>query len=228
MSISIINPKAKIDFKFMRFINRQQAALQLALVLRQYKGKRVIVYAVPRGGVVLGAIIAQQLNADLDLVIPRKIGHPANPEYAIAAVSEGGEIVSGKEDLSYIIQQGFLKEAVKAELDEARRRRRLYLGKRKPLRAQGRICLLVDDGMATGLTMKASVLDLRQKKAERIVVAVPVASAEAVSELTNLADEVVALYVPAKFFGTIGAYYGEFEQLSDRKVIEWINIGKST
>ncbi len=203
----------------MRFKNRQQAALQLASALRQYKGRRVIVYALPRGGVALGVVIAKKLGAPLDLLIPRKIGHPQNPEYAVAAVSERGEIVMNEEEAEQIDKQ-WLREAAARELAESRRRRNVYLGRRRALKAEGHICIIVDDGLATGLTMKAAISDLKKLSAKSIVVAVPVAPYETVKELKNYADELVALYVPAGHFGAISSYYQEFEQINDEKIIQ--------
>ncbi len=203
----------------MHFKDRQDAGRRLADALRSYKGqKNLVVYAIPRGGVILGAIVAKFLDAGLDLLIPRKIGHPDNPEYAIAAVGESGDMVRDEQEFSYVDQKWF-RHAVAEQRAEARRRRKLYLGNRKPVSASGQICIIVDDGLATGLTMKAAIKQVRCSQPQEIVVAVPVAPADTIKELTQVADEVVALYVPAGLFGAVGSYYQNFDQVSDEEVV---------
>ncbi len=205
----------------MHFKDRQHAGQQLAHALKNYKGKDVVVYALPRGGVVLGAEVAKKLKAPLDLLIPRKVGHPYNPEYAIAAVAESGDMIRNEEEVTHVDPQWF-KQAAAKERTEAQRRRQLYLGGKKPVKATGKIGIIIDDGLATGLTMKVAIKELRHQKPKQIVVAVPVAAEETASELSTLADEVVVLYVPVGFFGAIGSYYQNFDQVSDAEVIALI------
>ncbi len=202
----------------MHFKDREDAGLQLAEALKQYKGRAVIVYALPRGGVILGVAIAKKLGAKFDLIITRKIGHPDNPEYAIAAVAENGDIVSNQTELSRV-DQAWFKQAVEEQRQEAKRRRQLYLKNRKPINARGKTCIIVDDGLATGLTMKVAIKELRHQKPKAIIAALPVAPAEAVKEISRLADEVVALYAPADFFGAIAAYYQNFNEVTDEEVV---------
>ena len=204
----------------MNFKNRQQAGQQLAIALQKYKSQDTVVYALPRGGVVTGAEVAKHLGARLDLIIPRKIGHPYNSEYAIAAVAENGEVVKNEDELRHIDQQWLARE-VEEQLQEIKRRRRLYLGNRAAIDPKGKTAILVDDGLATGLTMKAAVGQLRRQKAKTIIVAVPVAPADTVKDIGNLADELVTLYIPTGF-GAIGAYYRDFDQISDEEVVELI------
>jgi predicted phosphoribosyltransferase len=184
----------------MRFKNRQNAGAALSLALAGYRGRDTLVYALPRGGVAVGAEVARALRAPLDLVIPRKIGHPEDPEYAVAAVTETGEVVRGPERTAF--DPEWFEQAVAGERAEARRRRERYLGTRRPLSAAGKICVVVDDGLATGLTMRAALAEIRRRHPARVVVAVPVAPAETVTALAPLAEDVVVLYAPAAGFGT--------------------------
>jgi putative phosphoribosyl transferase len=202
----------------MRFRDRADAGKRLARALDHFKDGDGIVYPLPRGGIVLGIEVAGYLHMPLDLLIPRKIGHPWNPEYALCAVTEHGEPVCNEEDLARIDPDWFAAE-VEAARKEARRRRALYLGEREPLDAGGKTAILVDDGIATGLTMRAAIRDVRERKPARIVVAVPVGPADTVSLLEQDVDEVVTLEAPEYFLGAVGAYYADFSQLTDADVI---------
>src|SRR3989344_388625 len=186
----------------MYFQDRKDAGLKLARALQQYAGEEPVIYALPRGGVVLGVEVSRQLKAALDLLIVRKIGHPFNPEYAVAAVGADGDIVKNTEEVAQIDPEWFKAETAKQRA-EANRRRKLYLGGRKPVSASGKTCVIVDDGLATGLTMKVAIAELRHQKPKKIIVAVPVAPAETVEEIGRLADDIVALHVPAGFFWAI-------------------------
>ncbi len=206
---------------YMHFKDRQHAGEQLAHVLKKYKDKNSAVYALPRGGVVVGAMVAKTLQAPLNLLIVRKIGHPYNPEYAIAAVFEHGDIVSNEEELSHVDPVWF-KKAVAVERAEATRRRKLYLKNKKPIPAKDKVCIIVDDGLATGLTMKVAIQELRRQKPKSIIVAVPVAPAEVVTELAKLVDDIVVLYVPTGLFAVVGSYYQDFDQVTDEQVITFM------
>jgi putative phosphoribosyl transferase len=203
----------------MRFINRTDAGRQLAEKLAErYEGKEGVVYALPRGGVVLGVEIARRLRMPLDLIIARKIGHPHNSEYAVGAVTEEGEVVRSPYEVGNIPEQWFQHQA-SAEREEARRRHRLYVGGRPLLSAAGKTAILVDDGIATGLTMEAAIRALRRQKPERVVVAVPVVPADTAAKLAREVDEVVAIDVARDYLGAVGAYYDEFYQVSDEEVV---------
>ena len=203
----------------MRYQDRQDAGRLLAEALLGYARPDVVVLALPRGGVILGAEVARVLGARLDLVIPRKVGHPSYPEYGIAAVAEGGEVVANEEEVARV-DPAWFERAVAHEREEAARRRRHYLGGREPLDLGGKTAILVDDGIATGLTMEAAVRDVRGRGASEVVVAVPVAPADAVVRLRRQADEVVALQAPVDYAGAVGAYYREFRQVTDDEVVE--------
>ena len=202
----------------MVFKDRADAGSKLADALHQYRGGNTVVYALPRGGVVLGAEIARNLNAPLDLMIVRKVGHPNSPEYAIAAVAEDGHTVMNTFEVNSVDKVWF-DEAVRTQQEEARRRRELYTRDRPPIPATDKTAILVDDGLATGLTMFAAVQEVQHSHPRKIVVAVPVAPPHAVQELSQVADDVVALYVTPDF-GAIGAFYYRFGQVSDEEVIE--------
>jgi predicted phosphoribosyltransferase len=202
----------------MRFRDMTDAGQRLAERLLAYRGQEGVVLALPRGGVVLGAEIARALDMPLDLVIPRKIGHPLSPEYGIAAVTESGEIVTNPWEVSQVDPQWF-QNAVARERAEAARRRRRYLGDRAPLPLAGEIAILVDDGIATGLTMEAAIRDVKRQRPARLVVAVPVAPADTAERLRAQVDDFVALLVPEFYLGAVGAYYDHFPQVSDEEVI---------
>lgn len=203
----------------MRFRDRKDAGRRLVDKLAaKYSRQQGVVYALPRGGVVLGAEIARGLGMPLDLIIARKLGHPSNPEYAIGAVGETGELVTNRQETDYI-PKAWLQECIEAEQHEARRRQTTYLQGRAPLPAQGKTAILTDDGIATGLTMEVAIRELRHRHPARIVVAVPVIPANTAAKLAREVDEVVALDVPDSYLGAVGAYYEYFPQISDDEVI---------
>jgi putative phosphoribosyl transferase len=201
----------------MRFADRTDAGKRLAEALERFRGQDGIVYALPRGGVAVGAEVATALRMPLDLIIPRKIGHPFNAEYAICAIAEDGSRVCNEEEVSRV-DPTWLEEEIASELKEAKRRRQRYLGGREPLAAQGKIAIVVDDGVATGLTMLAAVRDARKRLPARLVVAVPVTPSDTAQRLRAEADELVALDIPSVFLGAIGAYYDSFVQVTDEEV----------
>src|SRR3989344_4784442 len=157
----------------MEFKSRQQAGQLLVSKLKKYIDKDVVVYAIPRGGVVTANEIAKKLKFPLDLVIARKIGHPHNIEYAIAAVAADGHIVSVKEEIDQV-SKDWLQEKIEEERMEIKRRRGTYLLGKESISAIGKIAILVDDGVATGLTLRAGIMELKHQKPRKIIVAVPV------------------------------------------------------
>jgi putative phosphoribosyl transferase len=202
----------------MRFKNRKEAGIELAKVLEKYKGKDVVVYALPRGGVVLGCEIAKHLRAPLDLIIARKIGHPFNREFAVCAVTEDGTLFcdeNEKKDLD----PGWLKEKIKEEIEEAKRRRETYLIGREPIDAMGKTAIVVDDGIATGLTLKVAIQKLKSKKPRKLIVAVPVSPKDVAEEILRDVDNFIALDIPVLYLGAVGAYYDDFSETTDKDVI---------
>jgi putative phosphoribosyl transferase len=203
------------------FADRTDAGKKLALALNRYKGQPVVVYALPRGGVVLGVEVARSLEAPLDLIVVRKIGHPYQPEYAIGAVAEDGYVVANPAETGTLDKRWF-DGAAANELREARRRRTLYLGGRPPVAVQDKIAIIIDDGLATGLTMQAAIHELRKRRPQKIVVAVPVAAAETADRLRSEVDDLVALYIP-RWLRAIGTFYQSFDQISDGQVMALMN-----
>ena len=203
----------------MTFPDRSGAGEKLSEVLASHKEKDVVIFALPRGGVVLGKKVAEYLNAPLDLLIPRKIGHPDNPEYAIASVTEKGAVVKNRDEVNAVDRSWFEQE-VKRQRIEAARRREKYLKDRRSVDVKNKIAIVVDDGIATGLTLKAAIEDLRSRGPKSIIIAVPVAPRDTVQELERLVDKVIVLELPGLFLGSIGAYYGRFDQVSDEEVIK--------
>lgn len=202
----------------MRFRDRAEAGKLLAQVLTRYADDNAVIYALPRGGVVLGAEVATALHAPLDLVITRKVGHPHNPEYAVCAVSESGQLLCTEEE-RLLLDEHWLAGAIEREREEAARRRARYLGDRPVVPATGKIAILVDDGIATGLTMRVAIREIRRQHPALVVVAVPIIPRETADMLAREADEVVALDIPAVFLGAVGAYYEDFRPVEDAEVI---------
>lgn len=205
----------------MPFKDRPEAGRRLAAALERYRDSGALVLALPRGGVPVAAEVAGRLNAQFDLLLVRKIGLPGQPELAMGAVVDGVEPVVVRNE-SVIRAAGVstddFERVRQTEMREIERRRARYLGRRVPLDVAGRTVIVVDDGIATGATVRAAVGGLRQRGAGRIVIATPVAPPDAVAELRGEADEVVCLEQPADF-GAIGYYYRDFRQLSDDEVI---------
>jgi predicted phosphoribosyltransferase len=203
----------------MAFQDREDAGKRLAMALDSFKDKGVVVYAIPRGGVVLGAIIAKALNAPLDLIIVRKVGHPNNPEYAICVVSENNTRVCNEAETRQIDPK-ILGQAIDAERAEAKRRREVYLAGRLDISVEGKTAILVDDGIATGLTFLTALRELKKRNPKNIIAALPVMPADFETELTDEAVKLVVLEKPNDFLGSVGAYYQNFPQVSDEEVVK--------
>jgi predicted phosphoribosyltransferase len=202
----------------MVFRDRTDAGMKLAKALEAYKGQDVVVFALPRGGVILGAEIAKALDAPLDLVITKKVGHPSNPEYAICAIAEQGEPLCNEAELARVDSAWFQRElnGVRREIE---RRRVEYLGEAEPRDVAGKTAIIVDDGIATGFTMMAAISELRRRNPKRIVVAIPITPYETAQTLRAIADDLVSLDIDTNYLGAVGAYYMDFRQVEDREVI---------
>ena len=203
----------------MYFKDRKDAGIRLGEALVQYKDQAVIVYALPRGGVVLGKEISDQLQAPLDLVITKKIGHPMNPEYAICAVAEEGEPICNPNELSKVDPEWFQRELNRVR-QEIRRRRKEYLGDKPRRDPAGKIAIIVDDGIATGFTMIAAIKEMKERNPKKVVVAIPVVPFDTAQKLRRLADELIALDIDSNYLGAAGAYYEEFNQVEDQEVLD--------
>jgi predicted phosphoribosyltransferase len=205
----------------MPFKNRIDAGRRLAGALARYSGDSVVVLALPRGGVPVAAEVATELAAPLDLVLVRKIGYPPQPELAMGAVVDGADpIIVRNEDVIRVtgVSEAEFDKVCKQELAEIERRRARYLGGRAPVEVTGRTAIVIDDGLATGATMRAALRALCKRAPRKIVLAVPVAPSETLDEIRGDADEIVCLE-SYDFFGAIGAYYSDFRQVSDDELI---------
>lgn len=206
------------------FTNRETAGRELAetvketLVTPGSEQQDWLVLALPRGGVPVAAKVSQALNAELDLMVVRKLGLPWHPELAMGAVASGGirvlndDVIQGSS-----IKEDSIKEVEEKELKELERRDKKYRGERKHPRIEGRHVIMVDDGIATGATMQAALKAVRSQKPAEIIVAVPVAPPETVSKLNEVSDRVICLLKPSAFTA-IGAWYQDFGQTSDEEV----------
>jgi putative phosphoribosyl transferase len=203
-----------------RFVDRADAGRALAASLKEYAiDPDTIVLAIPRGGVPVAFEIAVTLEVRMDVLIVRKIGVPWNPEYAVGAVASDGIVVM---DEAMMHQLGLtpvgMAPIVRAELDELERRERLYRGDEPYPELEGHTVLLVDDGLATGSTMLAAIKAVRTRSPRRVVVAVPIASAEACADLDQAADRTICLETPDPFYG-VGVWYEDFSETSDEQVL---------
>jgi putative phosphoribosyl transferase len=201
------------------FLNREDAGRALAARLTVLHLQDPVVLALPRGGVPVAIEVARALQAPLDLLLVRKIGAPGNPELAVAALADGDELVvdeptrqASAASIEYIERRACIERA------EIARRRQLYLHGRAPLPVAGRTAIVVDDGIATGTTVRAALAALRRRAPRRIVLAVPLAAAEALAELRGQADRIECLVTPSPFFA-VGSHYLDFAQVADDEVI---------
>ena len=188
------------------------------LLTPHYKGRSVVVYALPRGGVPVAAPIARALYAPLELIITRKIGHPRDPEYALGALTEDGEVLWETPDREGV-DEWWLASVIDVEKEETARRRNLYMGGNERQRATGKIAIIVDDGAATGLTMRAALRSLRKENPKELVVALPVAPHSVVEALKKEADNVVVAEDVTGEFRAVGLFYNNFAQVSDMEVM---------
>ncbi len=202
------------------FADRIDAGQKLAEALSAYKDQDCVVVAIPRGGVVVADQVAKELGCSLDLIITRKIGAPGNPELAVGAVAGEGRVVinqSVREGLN--ISQEYLLAETERQLNEIKRRRRTYLGERKPINLAGKTVILVDDGLATGSTAKVAVSVVRREQPSKVVLAVPVAPPDTCKSLAQEADEVICLQKPEMFYA-VGQFYSNFAQTTDEEVVK--------
>ena len=194
--------------------NRETAAGLLAERLEKYRGEQGVVLAIPRGGVPVAAPIARLLGMPLEITLSKKIGHPANPEFAIGSVSLESVQVDARAD----VPQAYIAAEIARIREALRQKYSLYRGNREHIHLSDRLVILVDDGIATGKTLLATIELVKKEHPHKIVVAVPVASPTAYDAISSLVDEVVCLLVPIDF-QAVGQFYEEFSQVSDEQVI---------
>lgn len=215
------------------FLNRAQAGQMLAKKLTVYKNQDCIVLALPRGGLPVAYEVAKKLNCRLDIFIVRKLGAPSNPEFAIGAVAETGAVLLNQEVIKmYRIPQNYLDEEIERQKQKIKdyqkkfRERQSEFQKNLP-NILNKCIILIDDGAATGFTMKAAVMALKNNNAKqslkkeplKIIIALPVCSSEAYKDFQKIADEVIILEIPSPFYA-VGKFYQDFQQVEDEEVID--------
>lgn len=198
--------------------DRIDAGRQLAKALKKFQGSDVIILALPRGGVVLGAEVAKQLQLPLSVILVRKIGHPDHAEYAIGAMAEGEKPIYNETELASINKDWLAKSEAAARKIMADRRSLYFNNDITTPDLKAKAVIIVDDGIATGLTMKAAVLSVHDKNPEKIVVAVPVCATDSAEMIKKLVDELIVLDDTDEFLGAIGAHFERFDQVSDEQV----------
>lgn len=200
------------------FQNRSEAGMLLASRLKKYQNMPGVILAVPRGGVPVAYEVAKELNVPLELILVKKLGHPSNPEYAIGAVGLKDSFVVPHAEVTdlYITSQ---IQKVRSKLLEMKKK---FMGDREPEELEGKTVIVIDDGIATGNTLLATIRILRKSRPAKIVVAVPVASKSAVQLLGAEVDELVTVLVPETFYG-VGGFYNDFKQVEDQEVIYFLN-----
>lgn len=209
------------------FRNREEAGKKLAGQLESYKDKDPVVLALPRGGVPVGYEISRSLDAPLDVILARKIGAPGQPELAIGAVAPGGVQTINEHLVRWLeIPEEWIESRAARELEEIERRTDLFRkGKSEP-NLQNRTAILVDDGIATGMTARAAIRSARERGARRVVLAVPVCSAEMAREFASEVDEMVCLKSPEDLWA-IGYWYEDFRQIGDDEVVELLQSAET-
>ena len=209
---------------FTGFASRTQAGQLLAKQVATFHFDQPVVLALPRGGVPVAVEVAKVLNAPLDLLLVRKIGVPWQPELAAAAIVDGErhDLVLNEEVMSMLgLNRQDIEPAAAKELAEIDRRRELYLKGRGPISVAGRTAIVVDDGIATGTTVKAALQALKKRNPKKLVLAVPVAPGQTIEELEAYVDDIICLQQPEPF-NAIGNFYSDFHQISDDEVIEML------
>jgi predicted phosphoribosyltransferase len=201
------------------FRNREEAAERLARLFAGRMLRDPLVLGIPRGGVVLAAVLARELNAELDIVLARKLRAPNNPELAIGAVSADGSVYIEPVAAEWVAEMpGYLREEIHFQKEEIARRRKLLCGDRSAPRLAGRSIIVTDDGIATGSTMMAALQGLARENPHEVIVAVPVASPDRLPDIRSRCDEVLCLMAPPRF-QAIGEFYRDFRQVEDDEVV---------
>nr|WP_315173754.1 phosphoribosyltransferase family protein [uncultured Flavobacterium sp.] len=199
--------------------DRKEAGILLSERLKKYQNSNTIILAVPRGGVPVGYEIAKRLHLPMDIVLSKKIGHPNNKEYAIGAVSMNSMTLKEHPE----VPQRYIEDEVIRLRKLLKEKYELYMGNREPIDIQGKNVIVVDDGIATGNTLLASISMLRKKEPAKIIAAVPVLPADVIPIFQRNADEFVYL-IAAKYFRGVGGFYEQFDQVEDEEVIRMLGV----
>lgn len=211
----------------MVFENRQEAGKKLAAELFKYRSENPYVLAVPRGGVPIGFEVAEVLHAPLDVIIVRKIGLSGNREFGIGAIAEGGVKVLDNTTLEVLgIDEEEIKDTLTLEEKELNRRVEVYRGGKPLPNLKGRTAILVDDGMATGITARAAIESVKKLKPQKIVLAMPACALDTIESFKKQVDEVFCLATPSEFMA-VGVWYKDFTQISDEEVVDSLKKAES-
>jgi predicted phosphoribosyltransferase len=206
------------------FADRLEAGERLADALSPLAGSDAVVLAIPRGGVVVGRVVADRLGVQLDVVIPRKVGAPGNPELGLGAVAPGVRVLDDRLVSELRVTPEYLEREIESQEREIARREAAYREGRPPIEVEGKIAIVVDDGVATGGTAMAACRWARRARAARVILAVPVAPRQARAMLEREADQFVVLATPDPFFA-VGQWYRDFDQVSDKEVVALLQSG---
>lgn len=204
------------------FQNREEAGRKLAEKLEKFRNSNTVILGIPRGGVALGYEIAKELQLPLDVVLSKKIGHPLSPEFAIGSVSLDSVVLDEHPGVS----EQYVEDQIHKVRKTLEAKRKLYEGTRAPISVKDRVVIIVDDGIATGNTLLATVQLLRKSGANLVIAATPVIPMSRVASIKKKVDELIYLAAPADFPG-VGIFYRNFEQVTDEEVIMFLQLNRA-
>jgi len=208
----------------MKFEDRKDAGIRLAEALEKFKSEEPIVFALSKGGVVLGAEIARKLDAPLDMIFVKKIGHPDNSEFTICAMADDGPPVCTPDEIQNVSSKWLDKEIERGRR-EIRKRREKFFGTITSHDVEGKTVIIVDDGIATGLSIRAGILEMKERKPRRVVIAIPVLPSPTSEILKPMVDELVSLMIDPHYIGIVGLYYHHFDPVNDDEVVTLLRSG---
>ena len=209
-----------ISYSGKPFANRVDAGRAMADNLCYLKSKDTVVLGIPRGGIIVGAEVARILGSEFDIVLTRKLGAPGNPELAIGAVSENGDIILDK-ILAFEAGVGkeYIQEEKARQLVEILRRNKIYRKLCPKVPLKGKTAIIIDDGIATGATMQSALMAVRREEPKSVIAAFPVGTQDSITKLSQYADEIICLRLP-DYFSAVGQFYLEFPQVSDEEIVK--------